>query len=86
MLRPKAAGTFGDFGAFSFYPTKNLGALGDAGCLTANALDLMQRVALLRNYGSRTKDQHEITGFNSRLDELQAAFLRIKLKSMDGMK
>jgi dTDP-4-amino-4,6-dideoxygalactose transaminase len=79
----KMTGTFGDFGAFSFYPTKNLGALGDAGALTTGNEALAQEVKILRNYGSREKYYNEQIGFNSRLDEIQAAFLNIKLKKLD---
>jgi len=73
-------GTFGDFGAWSFYPTKNLGALGDAGALTTDDPALAERVRSLRNYGSKVKYHNEVPGYNSRLDELQAAFLRVKLR------
>lgn len=73
-------GTFGDFGAWSFYPTKNLGALGDAGALTTDSPALAERVRSLRNYGSKVKYHNEMPGYNSRLDELQAAFLRVKLR------
>jgi dTDP-4-amino-4,6-dideoxygalactose transaminase len=79
----KTTGTFGDFGAFSFYPTKNLGALGDAGALTTDSEALMNDICILRNYGSRVKYNNEKIGFNSRLDEIQAAFLNIKLKKLD---
>ncbi len=82
-LKGKKAGTYGEFGAFSFYPTKNLGALGDGGCLVTNDEKLRLRVAFLRNYGSDRKYYNEVIGVNSRLDELQAAFLRVKLKSLD---
>jgi dTDP-4-amino-4,6-dideoxygalactose transaminase len=81
----KMTGSFGDFGAFSFYPTKNLGALGDAGALTTGSEDLDREIRTLRNYGSRTKYHNERVGYNSRLDELQAAFLSIKLKSLDSI-
>jgi len=77
------AGTFGDFGAFSFYPTKNLGALGDAGSLNTNSDELAKTVAMLRNYGSEKKYYNERIGINSRLDEMQAAFLNVKLKSVN---
>jgi dTDP-4-amino-4,6-dideoxygalactose transaminase len=77
------AGSFGDLGAFSFYPTKNLGALGDAGCLTMNNEEQKNKIDALRNYGSKKKYYNDIVGINSRLDELQAAFLTIKLKSLD---
>jgi dTDP-4-amino-4,6-dideoxygalactose transaminase len=73
-------GSFGDASGTSFYPTKNLGALGDAGAITTNDGDLAQQLRLLRNYGSAQKNQHETLGYNSRLDELQAAVLRVKLR------
>lgn len=76
-------GTFGEFGAFSFYPTKNLGALGDAGAVTTNSAELAGIIKQLRNYGSDQKYYNERIGTNSRLDELQAAFLSIKLKALD---
>lgn len=79
----KMAGSFGDFGAFSFYPTKNLGALGDAGAVTTNSEVGAQAIRTLRNYGSSTKYVNDEIGYNSRLDELQAAFLSIKLKHLD---
>ena len=77
------AGALGDAGAFSFYPGKNLGALGDGGAITTNDKALADKVRLLRNYGSQVKYHNEIRGFNSRLDELQAAFLREKLSFLD---
>ena len=77
------AGNLGHAAAFSFYPSKNLGALGDGGAVTTNDSDLYDAIALLRNYGSSVKYNHEIIGFNSRLDDLQAAFLSVKLKSLD---
>ncbi len=77
------AGTFGDFGAFSFYPTKNLGCLGDGGAVSCNDSDLAQKIKRLRNYGSDVKYNNEIIGFNSRLDEVQAGFLSIKLRKLD---
>ncbi|RWY57323.1 DegT/DnrJ/EryC1/StrS family aminotransferase [Mucilaginibacter gilvus] len=73
-------GSFGDINATSFYPTKNFGALGDGGALTTNNAELDKNARLLRNYGSSEKYHHEIVGLNSRLDEVQAAFLTIKLK------
>jgi dTDP-4-amino-4,6-dideoxygalactose transaminase len=79
----KKAGSFGDFGAFSFYPTKNLGALGDAGALTTSDQNLFNSVNALRNYGSNKKYHNDLVGFNSRLDELQAALLNVKLKRLD---
>jgi len=82
-LYKKKAGAWGDLGAFSFYPTKNLGALGDAGAITTNDETLFNRLLALRNYGSEKKYYNKYIGFNSRLDEIQAAFLRIKLKELD---
>lgn len=77
------AGSFGDAAAFSFYPIKNLGALGDAGAITTSQTAFMESVKKLRNYGSNQKYYHETIGMNSRLDELQAAFLQVKLKHLD---
>jgi dTDP-4-amino-4,6-dideoxygalactose transaminase len=79
------AGTFGEFGAFSFYPTKNLGALGDAGALTTNHTELEHIVRQMRNYGSDKKYYNERIGINSRLDELQAAFLSVKLEALEAI-
>jgi len=79
----KQAGTFGEFGAFSFYPTKNLGALGDAGAVIMKEEAHFNKVKSLRNYGSAIKYHNDIIGFNSRLDELQAGFLSVKLKHLD---
>ena len=76
-------GTFGLASAFSFYPTKNLGALGDAGALVTNNEDIAQKVRTLRNYGSKVKYNNELLGINSRLDELQATMLQVKLKYLD---
>lgn len=78
----RIAGSLGRAAAFSFYPTKNLGALGDGGAVTTNDDALAERVRQLRNYGSRQKYQHEEAGVNSRLDELQAAFLSAALPSL----
>ena len=78
-------GTHGDAGAFSFYPTKNLGALGDAGAVVTNSASLAEDIRSLRNYGSRIKYQNDQIGVNSRLDEVQAAFLRIKLPNLDAL-
>lgn len=78
----KTTGTFGDFGAFSFYPTKNLGAVGDAGAVVTDNASFAEKIQKLRNYGSKIRYQNELIGTNSRLDELQAAFLRVKLASL----
>lgn len=78
------AGAWGDAAAFSFYPGKNLGALGDAGALTCRDAKLAQMVRALRNYGSHEKYKNLVQGPNDRLDELQAAFLRVKLPHMDA--
>jgi len=82
-LNGKKAGTWGDLTAFSFYPTKNLGSLGDAGAVTTNNENYAEKVKTLRNYGSKKKYYNELAGVNSRLDELQAGFLRVKLQSLD---
>jgi dTDP-4-amino-4,6-dideoxygalactose transaminase len=79
----RRVGGLGDAAGFSFYPTKNLGAIGDAGAVTTNDAELADKIRLLRNYGSRVKYENEIQGYNSRLDELQAAFLRVKLAKLD---
>ena len=78
------AGALGDAAGFSFYPGKNLGALGDAGAVTTNDDALAEQLRVLRNYGSRVKYHNEIVGYNSRLDELQSAFLRAKLPLLDA--
>jgi dTDP-4-amino-4,6-dideoxygalactose transaminase len=75
----RRAGALGDAAAFSFYPSKNLGAYGDAGAVTTNDDDLASQIRALRNYGSRKKHYNDCKGVNSRLDELQAALLRVKL-------
>ncbi|WP_338791056.1 DegT/DnrJ/EryC1/StrS family aminotransferase [Bernardetia sp. MNP-M8] len=82
-FKDKKAGSFGIANGFSFYPTKNLGALGDAGGVTTNDESLNTIIRSLRNYGSDIKYHNERVGQNSRLDELQAAFLRIKLQELD---
>lgn len=78
----KITGSFG-IGAFSFYPTKNLGALGDAGAVVTSDEDIANKVRMLRNYGESKKYQNDLMGVNSRLDEVQAAFLNIKLNSLN---
>ncbi len=76
-------GTFGEIGCFSFYPGKNLGALGDGGAVITNDDAIAKKIRQLRNYGSEIKYYNEQIGFNSRLDEVQAAFLAIKLRSLE---
>jgi dTDP-4-amino-4,6-dideoxygalactose transaminase len=80
----KRAGSAGDIGCFSFYPTKNLGAYGDGGMVTTNDPVLAEKVDMLRRQGSKKKYFNEVLGFNSRLDEIQAALLRVKLKYLDA--
>lgn len=79
----QSVGAMGDAAAFSFYPGKNLGALGDAGAITTSDPDLARQVNILRNYGSQRKYYHDLKGFNSRLDPLQAGFLSVKLNHLD---
>lgn len=82
-VNSKKLGNFGDVSAFSFYPTKNLGAFGDAGAVVTNNDQIAEKVRLLRQYGWRTRYVSEIQGLNSRLDEIQAAVLRFKLSKLD---
>lgn len=84
-LGTQMTGTFGDAGCFSFYPTKNLGAIGDAGAIVTNDDALADRLRHTRNYGSKQKYVNRYVGVNSRLDELQAAMLRVKLSHLDAM-
>ena len=79
----KKTGTIGHVNAFSFYPTKNLGAYGDAGAITTDDETIYQKLLQLRNYGQRVRYYHDTFGFNSRLDEVQAAILRVKLKYLE---
>ncbi len=83
IYKGRKVGSLGDAAAFSFYPGKNLGAYGDAGAVTTNDSQLAERIATLRNYGSKVKYQHQEIGLNSRMDELQASFLRVKLSHLD---
>lgn len=83
LYKGERVGSLGDAAGFSFYPGKNLGAFGDGGAVVTNDGQLADRVRVLRNYGSRIKYHNEDKGFNSRLDELQAAFLRVKLRYLD---
>jgi dTDP-4-amino-4,6-dideoxygalactose transaminase len=84
VLNEKKAGNWGDAAAFSFYPGKNLGALGDGGAITTNNEELAEVMRKYQNYGAKRKYVHELKGINSRLDSLQAAFLSVKLKSLDA--
>lgn len=79
----RISGTFGDIGAHSFYPTKNLGALGDAGAVTTDNDSYSDKISALRNYGSKVKYINDYIGFNSRLDEIQSGFLSVKLAALD---
>ncbi|MBL4752390.1 MAG: DegT/DnrJ/EryC1/StrS family aminotransferase [Flavobacteriales bacterium] len=82
----KKAGSMGKLGCFSFYPSKNLGALGDAGMITTSDRELYEKLILLRNYGAQTKNHHVVRGYNARLDNLQAAVLNVKLKYLESWK
>ena len=84
-FKGQLSGTFGEFGAFSFYPTKNLGALGDAGGIICNSESYNHKLMQLRNYGSDRKYYNDVVGYNNRLDEMQAAFLSVKLQHLDRM-
>jgi len=81
----KMTGTFGDVGCFSFYPSKNLGAFGDAGAVVVNSAELDEKFRVYRNYGSEKRYYNRVVGTNSRLDELQAALLRVRLKYLDSL-
>lgn len=83
LYKGRKAGSLGDIAEFSFYPGKNLGAMGDGGCITTNNEELAEKVRMLSNYGSIIKYNHDLKGVNSRLDEIQAAILNIKLKFLD---
>ena len=79
----KRIGSHGDAVAWSFYPGKNLGALGDGGAVTSNNPEIADKIRILRNYGSEKKYYNQVIGYNSRLDPIQAAVLRVKLKYLD---
>jgi dTDP-4-amino-4,6-dideoxygalactose transaminase len=83
LYRGRKSGSLGDLGCFSFYPTKNLGAYGDGGIIVTNNEALAVRARMLRNYGQSQRYHHELKGLNSRLDEIQAAILRVKLRYLD---
>ncbi|MBN1301176.1 MAG: DegT/DnrJ/EryC1/StrS family aminotransferase [Melioribacteraceae bacterium] len=83
IYHEKKTGSLGDAAGFSFYPTKNLGALGDGGAIVSNDKELIDKIFALRNYGSNEKYIHDMIGYNNRLDEIQAAILRVKLKYLD---
>ncbi|MFD0697445.1 DegT/DnrJ/EryC1/StrS family aminotransferase [Paenibacillus sp. GCM10027628] len=82
-LNGKSAGSIGTMGCFSFYPDKNLGALGDGGAITSSSPELLTQLRMLKNHGGEVRYQHDIPGFNSRLDPIQASALRIKLRYLD---
>jgi dTDP-4-amino-4,6-dideoxygalactose transaminase len=79
----RLVGSLGDAAGFSFYPGKNLGAIGDGGAVTTNDIELAKKIRMLGNYGSQVKYHNDVKGYNSRLDELQAALMRSKLKTLD---
>jgi dTDP-4-amino-4,6-dideoxygalactose transaminase len=81
----KMMGTFGDVGCFSFYPSKNLGAFGDSGAVTLNSAELTEKFRVYRNYGSEKRYYNRVVGTNSRLDEIQAALLRVRLNHLDEL-
>ena len=83
LYKNKKVGSFGDAACFSFYPTKNLGAFGDGGMVITDSEDIKQRLLLLRDYGRKGRYEHILKGYNSRLDTLQAAILRVKLRHLD---
>ncbi len=84
LYKGRRVGSLGHVAAHSFYPGKNLGALADGGAVTTNDSQVAERIRILRNYGSRVKYQHDVPGYNSRLEEIQAAFLRVKLRHLNS--
>ena len=84
-FKGRQVGTFGDIGCFSFYPSKNLGAFGDAGAIVTNAEEIAEDVRVFRNYGSEERYHNKVVGANSRLDEIQAGLLRVRLKYLDDL-
>lgn len=85
VYQGKMTGTFGDVGCFSFYPSKNLGCFGDGGAIITNRRDCYDNIKMLRNYGSRVRYYNEEVGMNSRLDEIQAALLRVRLAHLEEL-
>ena len=85
MWNEQRVGTFGNIGCFSFYPTKNIGAFGDAGAVISHDPDIIHKIEVFRNYGSQEHYKNEVVGANSRLDEMQAALLRVKLKHFNDL-
>ena len=83
LYKKKKSGSLGDIAAFSFYPSKNLGAYGDAGAIVTSRKDLFEKIIALRNHGQIEKNNHTMIGYNSRLDTIQAAILRVKLSKLD---
>lgn len=85
-FKGQMTGTWGNIGCFSFYPTKNIGAFGDSGCVVTDSQELFEMIKMLRNYGSKVKYKNEMLGVNSRLDEIQAALLKVKLNHYNEMR
>lgn len=85
MYKNQKTGTFGDIGCFSFYPSKNLGCFGDGGAITTNSKELADKIKIYRNYGSEKRYHNQVIGTNSRLDELQAGLLRVKLNHVQEL-
>jgi dTDP-4-amino-4,6-dideoxygalactose transaminase len=83
LYRSRRVGSIGDFGCFSFFPSKNLACYGDGGMVITRDQDMAQKIRFLRNHGSRVKYHHDLLGYNSRLDEIQAAILRVKMRRIE---